>query len=383
MRLVIVSHTPHHRGEGGRLVGWGPTVREIDQLATLFDEIVHVAPVHEGEAPPSALPYHAANVRVREVPAAGGRGWAAKARVLFAVPAYAAAITSELRRADVVHVRCPSNIGLVALLLLALRRRPARRWIKYAGNWSPRERESWSYGLQRRLLRGRLLRALVTVNGSWSDQPVHVRAFYNPCLTETELAEGRAAGARKSLASPLRLLFVGRLEEEKGVGRALEVVSGLAARGIDARLDLVGDGEDGARERFESRARELGIAERVRFLGWQPRTALSPLYASSHFLLLPTTCSEGWPKVLSEGMAFGVVPIASGVSSIPEILGSLGTGVVVEDGGPPAFVEAVAGYRSSPGRWLEESRRAVDAAERFTYRNYLRAVQELLSLESA
>ena len=42
MRLVIVSHTPHYRKDGA-VVGWAATVREIDRLASIFEEVVHLA----------------------------------------------------------------------------------------------------------------------------------------------------------------------------------------------------------------------------------------------------------------------------------------------------------------------------------------------------
>ncbi len=227
----MVSHTPHHR-DGDRLVGWGPTVREIDQLATLFDEIVHVAPVHGGAAPPSELPYRARNVRVVAVPAAGGDSLRSKLDVLRVLPVYADAIWRQLGRCDVAHVRCPSNIGLVAAILLVFRRRPSVRWIKYAGNWRPKSRESWSYRLQRWILDRRLTRSLVTVNGQWPNQPVHVRSFLNPGLTEGEFREGAAVAATKRMADPLRLLFVGRVDAEKGCGRAIEILAALKARGL-------------------------------------------------------------------------------------------------------------------------------------------------------
>lgn len=72
MRLLIVSHTAHFRS-GDRVVGWGPTVRELDYLAALFDEVVHVAVGYPDAAPASALPYAAGNVRVRLVAPAGGK----------------------------------------------------------------------------------------------------------------------------------------------------------------------------------------------------------------------------------------------------------------------------------------------------------------------
>ncbi len=217
MRLLVISHTEHFRRDG-LTVGWGPTVRELSRLAGLFDELVHVAPLHDGPAPASALPYDAPNVRQVPVRPAGGPSLGAKLGVVSAWAGYLRVILRELRRCDVVHVRCPSNIGLLAILVLALARTPRRRWIKYAGNWFPDGPESLSYSLQRRLLARGTARAVVTVNGNWPDQPAHVRAFLNPCLSEEELRDGAAKGASKELSAPLRLLFVGQVVESKGAG---------------------------------------------------------------------------------------------------------------------------------------------------------------------
>ena len=362
-------------------MGWGPTVRELDHLAGLFGELVHVAPVHAGDAPASELPYTAGNVRVVAVSPAGGTGWKEKLSVLRAVPQYLRAIRRELRDSDIVHVRCPSNIGLVASLLLAFRRRPAARWIKYAGNWSPAGRENVSYRLQRWILRRDLARGYVTVNGRWPNQPVHVRSFLNPCLTEQELRDGAAAAARKTLEPPVRLLFVGRLDEDKGCGRVLEILEELRRDGLDASLDAIGHGPD--RDRFEARAARGGLAGAVRFHGWLPRAELASFYARAHFLLLPSSSSEGWPKVISEGMAYGVVPLTSNVSSIPQILGDFGVGQVRGARDREGFVALLRDYVRSPERWQAESRRAVEAARAFSYGAYQAAVRNLLGLEAA
>ena len=50
MKLLIISHTPHYMN-GTQLKGWGATVREIDYLAELFDEIIHIAPLYTGKPP--------------------------------------------------------------------------------------------------------------------------------------------------------------------------------------------------------------------------------------------------------------------------------------------------------------------------------------------
>ena len=98
-------------------------------------------------------------------------------------------------------------------------------------------------------------------------------------------------------------------------------------------------------------------------------------------MLFPSR-SEGWPKVLSEAMAFGVVPVASRVSSIPEYLLSFGIGTVADPNDIEGFVDGVLTYVNAPERWRRESPRAVTAAAEFTYSRYLTRVREMLVLES-
>ena len=66
MRLVIVSHTSHYQKEG-RIVAWGPTVREINYLTEIFDEIVHIAPLHRDDAPETSLPYEEGRIKFHPV----------------------------------------------------------------------------------------------------------------------------------------------------------------------------------------------------------------------------------------------------------------------------------------------------------------------------
>lgn len=380
MRLLVVSHTPHYRREG-RLVGWGATVREVDHLAALFDEVVHVAPVHPESAPPSAIGYESSRVRVAEVRPSGGPGIAKKLSILRFLPSYARVILREMAGADVVHVRCPANISLLAVVLLALRREPRRRWLKYAGNWRPEGREALSYTFQRWWLGRGFAGGRVTVNGEWEGDAAHVRPFLNPCLTRDELEQGLRTAEGKTLAPPVRMVYVGRVEEEKGTGQSIRIVAELRRRGVAARLDVVGDGPE--RGRFELLARELGVEEDVVFHGWLPRPALEPLYRAAHFSLLPSRASEGWPKVLSEGMASGVVPLASTVSSVPQLLRRFGCGRAIRVEDVAGFADAAEAYLRRPELWKAESVAAVRAADAFGYDRHVRAVAELLELEPA
>jgi phosphatidylinositol alpha-1,6-mannosyltransferase len=368
--LTVISDTPFYLDQG-TAVGWGPNVRELDQLAALFDEIRHVAPLYDEPAPRSALASRRPDrVHLHPVVPAGGPTLAAKLRVMSRYPAWSRAIRREVAGADLVHVRCPSNISLLALGLFGAARRSRPLWLKYGGNWRPTAHEPWTYRLQRAVLRRGLGAAAVTVNGDWPEEPGHVHAFRNPTLTPEELVRGRQAGD-KALTSPTRLLFVGRLDQAKGANRSVEIVRILCHRGRSVVLDVVGDGREmGAMRRAVA---EHGIEAQVTFHGWLPRPALEPLYAAAHLLLLPSD-SEGFPKVLSEAMAFGVVPLAGAVSSIPQALEEMGTGRAVPPADVDAFADAVEAYLDDPGAWARASRNGIEGAEVFAYDGYLRDV---------
>jgi glycosyltransferase involved in cell wall biosynthesis len=222
------------------------------------------------------------------------------------------------------------------------------------------------------MLQKNIHRGVVTVNGRWERQAGHIHSFLNPCLTGYELQRAREEAKGKRLTSPMRLLYVGRVEAGKGILRAVEIVRRVRQAGIPADLDVVGDGPERA-------GIEAGVDAPVRTHGWLNRQNIEPLYRAAHFLLLPTA-SEGWPKVLSEGMAYGALPLAGNVGSIGQHLAEFATGAAFDPSDLNAFTRAIADYHENPGRWAAESERAKQAAELFSYARYLEAVRQLLSL---
>jgi glycosyltransferase involved in cell wall biosynthesis len=379
VKLLIISNMEHYI-EGETVWGWGPTVREIDHLATIFEEVNHLACLHEGAPAASSLPYTQRNIHLIPVPPAGGNSLAHKFGILKLSPLYLRTIWKALPSVDVVHIRCPANIPLLAILLLSLLRQPTTRWIKYAGNWQGYNKEPLSYRFQRWWLRRNFARSMVTVNGEWPSQPSHVVSFFNPCLESQEVTEGATEASNRKAQGTLRLLFVGALNEAKGVLRAIEIMCKLREIGADVTLDFVGDGPD--RQLYEKMADDLGLAGTVAFHGWVRRTELSPYYAAAHCILLPSK-TEGWPKVLSEAMAYGVVPIAAAVSSIPQYLEQfkVGRSVVYDD--IDGYVRAVSEYGANREIWRDESENALKSAHLFGYEEYVEAVSELLQVSAS
>jgi glycosyltransferase involved in cell wall biosynthesis len=363
-RLAVVSHTPHHHGPDG-LVGWGPTVTELSHLAGRFDEVVHVAPVHDDPAPASALPYTAENVRIVPVRAAGGDDLGSKAGIAAALPGWLAAMHRGTKGADALHVRCPANLSGLALAVLRGRRDRRPLWVKYAGNWCPDGPEPRSYRTQRTWLRKGWGTMAVTVSGRRPDDGAHVRSFANPSLTADDLLAGARAASAKPAGDPLRLAFVGRLVPDKGVAEAVAVAEMLQRDGRRVTLDVVGDGPE--RDVVDRAGVEV-VAH-----GWSDAAGVRQVLADSHVLLVPSR-TEGWPKVMSEALAYGAVPVTPDISSIASVLGD--AGVVAADRSPAAFVAALTPVLDD----LEPLRRAgLERAARFTFDAYLVAVDDLFA----
>ena len=104
----------------------------------------------------------------------------------------------------------------------------------------------------------------------------------------------------------------------------------------DADWELVCAG-DGEVTKYQAMATELGLASRVRFLGWVDEDAALALLAKSDLLTLPSL-NEGLPMAIIEAMAHGLPVIATPVGGIPELITPGRTGLLV----PPADSDALA-----------------------------------------
>lgn len=111
---------------------------------------------------------------------------------------------------------------------------------------------------------------------------------------------------RTGRTGPVRLLFAGRLIRTKGVQDAIRALA--LARDLPVRLDVVGDGPDGAACR--ALAAGLGLDGQVRFHGWLPRTEVDQFYRSADVFLFPSYREPGG-NVVVEAMSHGLPAIVS------------------------------------------------------------------------
>jgi glycosyltransferase involved in cell wall biosynthesis len=159
-----------------------------------------------------------------------------------------------------------------------------------------------------------------------------------------------------------RLLFVGRIDDRKGIG---VVVRALALLPEQATVEVVGAGDEGHRRRLEALARELGVADRVRFDVCE-RSALRHRYAAADVFVFPSTWDEPFGLVPVEAMACGTPVIATGRGGSAEFLVDGGNALLVPAGDHVALASAVRRLAADPSLRSALARRGFDTAAELT-----------------
>jgi glycosyltransferase involved in cell wall biosynthesis len=158
--------------------------------------------------------------------------------------------------------------------------------------------------------------------------------------------------------------------------KGLEVLL-QALQGLPVRLRVGGHGED--LERYRQRARELGVADRVEFLGFIPDAELSAFYGACHVFALPSTDGrrEGFGLVLLEAMACGRPVVTTPIVGIAGDVENRDVGLLVPPNDPAALATAL---RSLERRsdLAAMGRRARDLVEeRYTWERVADGYEEL------
>lgn len=139
------------------------------------------------------------------------------------------------------------------------------------------------------------------------------------------------------------LLFVGNLLYEKGIKESLLAFAEIAGEFPTLRFVLIGDGI--LRPELEAMVRNLGISDRVDFLGYIPNERLPIYYAQARAYLLPTIpikgIKDGPAYTVQEAMACGTPVIVSDVGGLSELVQDGENGLVVPSGDVVAIVKAL------------------------------------------
>lgn len=373
MKLTIISHTEHYQLADGTIVGWGPTITEINHLAGIFEEIYHVAMFHQCEAPKSSLPYTSGRIKFVPLKPTGGPSFADKLKVLFSAASVIRTVNKTLAKTDCFQLRAPTGIGVFLIPYLTLFSKK-KGWFKYAGNWKQNP-APLGYAAQRYMLKKQNRK--VTINGAWPNQEPHCLSFENPCLIDKDIKEGLKLVAQKDKSGPINFCYVGRLEKQKGVERIIQAFNQMpeALLARIGKIHLVGNGSEVSYFKGLSKAKNLDFV----FHGFLSTDEVFKIYKESHFFLMPTKASEGFPKVIAEAMNFGCIPMVSSISSISQYVQNGKNGFLID----PVTIENVIAVIAKGIDLTDEAYKKMLMANtnivtKFTYGYYVKRIEELI-----
>jgi glycosyltransferase involved in cell wall biosynthesis len=179
------------------------------------------------------------------------------------------------------------------------------------------------------------------------------------------------------------LLPCASIRRHKGVHVAVEALRHVGQRHV---LWVSGDERDPAARAYvaelESAAAELGVSDRVRFVGM--RRDLHRLMAAVDVVVVPSVWEEPFGLVAAEAQLVGVPVVASNRGALPEVVIDGRSGLIFDPEDPrtlAAAIDQIAGDEQQRARLAETARR--EASARYSYERWAREVAEVLRAASA
>ncbi len=184
-------------------------------------------------------------------------------------------------------------------------------------------------------------RKIVCQSESWQRFAVDVLGFVRSNVTVmrnwTATRELLDVGAKRIVRQnlPVRLLFLGWLERDKGIFELIEACRRLASS-HEFTLDIAGEGNASAEARALVKRHEL--TEVIRFRGWLQGEHILRALGEADVLVLPSW-AEGLPNAMVEAMAAQLAVVVTRVGAIPELICDRRSGMLVE----PRNTDSLAG----------------------------------------
>lgn len=373
MKLGVTTICPHIFWDN-KWWSYEPFVREMNVWAELFENLVMIAPLEKGP-PPELWAAYSNSECISVLPFWENRGQGLvqpKVNILD-IPGMTVSLFKSAVKCDAYHLRSPGNISLLASIFIPMWSKKISA--KYAGAWLDSQSEGFSNRLQKHILSSRWFAGPVTVYGEWPDQPAHIKPFFTSVMDAKQIRQAKSACVGKHLHNPLRVVFVGRLSHSKNVHILIDALGKLQSENIRVETRIIGDGPELAALQLQSTAFPFSKTA-ITFMGGMDFEHVLSNYEWADVMVLASE-TEGWPKAIAEGMAFGLVCLGSNRGLVPQMLAD-GRGVVIEPGDPEALASALRYIVNGQLDFESVSRKAAEWGQRYSLDGLKQALRELL-----
>ena len=192
---------------------------------------------------------------------------------------------------------------------------------------------------------------------SWGIDPARVSVLPNPAPLPSERAPRDELRRAFGMTGPT-LAFAGRITAQKSLRVALEALASVDG----VALVLAGEGDE--RPALERAVAELGLENRVHFLGAQTREHVLELFAAADASILSSSW-ENFPHTVVEALAVGTPVLATATGGVAEAVRDGENGLLVPVGDVRALGDAIRRYVGDEE--LQQRLRAAAAASVATY----------------
>ena len=169
-----------------------------------------------------------------------------------------------------------------------------------------------------------------------------------------------------------QIVSVGRLSWQKGYSDLLEAMATVVRFEPAYRLVIVGDGP--LSRDLRQLARQVGIGDKVDFLGMVPQIQVAEVLRQSELFVM-SSITEGFPKALLEAMACSLPVVVTDVGACGTVAQE--AGLVVPPSQPGMLADAILSLIRTPALYKQCSKRARAVAERYDWRIRARKVQTI------
>ncbi len=169
---------------------------------------------------------------------------------------------------------------------------------------------------------------------------------------------------------PRYVLYLGINKPHKNLVRLVEAWHRLRLEGEEAAVLVLAGREDPRYTEHRRRTAELGLGDKVRFLGDVPERDLPALYSGASVFVFPSW-AEGFGLPVLEAMACGAPVVCSHASSLPEVAGD--AALLVNPDDVDALAAGIRRVLSDEGLRREMRAKGLAQAARFTWEGTARA----------
>ncbi|MEK7620682.1 MAG: glycosyltransferase family 4 protein [Patescibacteria group bacterium] len=171
-------------------------------------------------------------------------------------------------------------------------------------------------------------------------------------------------------SSKTQFLYVGQLEEHKGIRKLLSAIESL---GEDAELHIAGEG---SLAQYVAERAELD--SRISFHGFVSLDHLIKLLRRTDAVVVPSICYENSPTVIYEAYLVGVPVIASRIGGIPELVEEGETGLLVVPGDEDDLARAMREVHENRDGWWARSEAIRSQALKYSIKHYVDQLEKYI-----